>query len=232
MIHVIIPVYNAEKYLRDAVDSVLNQPYTGIDVVLVDDGSPDRSGALCDALAAENSRISVIHQENAGVSAARNAGIEAVLKTAGDADYIAFLDADDFWYPNVVSESFCDFLSTLSANSLVALGTVSCNQTVTRFAVSHQYSHAHTREGFRSIWSVGGHLGSCFYPAGLFLKYSIRFLPGLRYAEDKIFQMQCVFLSDSVQFFPASLYIYRDNDTSAMKKTLWYVRNRELSPHY
>ncbi len=81
MIHVIIPVYNAIKYLRAAVDSVLDQPYKGINIILVDDGSTDGSGALCDMLAAESNRVSVIHQENTGVSAARNAGIEAVLET-------------------------------------------------------------------------------------------------------------------------------------------------------
>lgn len=94
-LHVIIPVYNVEKYLRQCVESVLSQPLQDLDIVLVDDGSPDNSGVICDELAARDSRISVIHQTNAGVSAARNAGIESVLETAGDADYIAFLDADD-----------------------------------------------------------------------------------------------------------------------------------------
>lgn len=217
-IHVIIPVYNAIKYLRDAVDSILNQPYKGISIVLVNDGSTDGSGALCDALAAENSRISVIHQKNAGVSAARNAGIEAVLETAGVADYIAFLDADDFWCPNAFSESAFGAPPSPSSNPLIARGTIICNQSATRFSANNQYSNARTQEGFRSIWNVGGHLGSCLYPVALFLNYSIRFIPGLRYAEDKIFQMQCVFLSANVQFLPTPLYVYRDNDTSAMKK--------------
>ena len=81
-ITVIIPVYNCKEYLEGAVTSVLNQPYKNISVVLVDDGSIDGSGQLCDELADTSDRITVLHQENAGVSAARNAGIEFALSKA------------------------------------------------------------------------------------------------------------------------------------------------------
>ena len=96
-ITVIIPVYNCKEYLEGAVTSVLNQPYKNISVVLVDDGSIDGSGQLCDELADTSDRITVLHQENAGVSAARNAGIEFALSKACCNGYIAFLDADDEW---------------------------------------------------------------------------------------------------------------------------------------
>ena len=79
-IHVVIPVYNAVGFLRQTVASVLHQPYSGIDIVLVDDGSTDGSGQLCDELAAEEDRIHVIHQNNSGVSTARNAGIDYILQ--------------------------------------------------------------------------------------------------------------------------------------------------------
>lgn len=92
---VIIPVYNVEKYLRECVDSVINQTFRDIEVILVDDGSPDKCPEICDAYAAVDSRISVIHKENGGLSSARNAGIRASV-----GEYILFLDSDDYWCDN------------------------------------------------------------------------------------------------------------------------------------
>lgn len=83
LIHVIIPVYNAVRFLRDAVRSVLEQPCKDIEIILVDDGSTDGSAELCDELVVTDARISVLHQQNQGVSVARNNGIEYVLGGGG-----------------------------------------------------------------------------------------------------------------------------------------------------
>jgi len=91
MISVIVPIYKVEKYLPKCIDSLLNQTYRDLEIILVDDGSPDGCGEICDVYAARDNRIKVIHQANAGVSAARNAG----LRVAGG-EYIGFVDADDF----------------------------------------------------------------------------------------------------------------------------------------
>lgn len=91
MISIIIPIYKVEPYLRRCLDSVLAQTYTDLQIILVDDGSPDGCGAICDEYAAKDSRIEVIHQENRGLSGARNAGL-ALAK----GEYIAFLDSDDY----------------------------------------------------------------------------------------------------------------------------------------
>lgn len=87
---IIIPVYNAEKTLSRCVDSILSQIYHDFTLILVDDGSQDGSGKICDGYAEKDSRIKVIHKENGGVSSARNAGLAI---SAGE--YITFLDADD-----------------------------------------------------------------------------------------------------------------------------------------
>lgn len=92
LVSVIIPVYNVEQYLKQCVDSVLNQTYQKIEVILVDDGSPDKCPEICDLYAKTDSRVRVLHQENAGLSEARNAGIQA-----SSGEYIIFLDSDDFW---------------------------------------------------------------------------------------------------------------------------------------
>lgn len=91
LISVIIPVYKVEEYLYAAVDSVFAQTYCNIEIILVDDGSPDNSGDMCDELARIDSRVRVIHKKNGGLSSARNAGI-----CAATGEYIAFLDSDDF----------------------------------------------------------------------------------------------------------------------------------------
>lgn len=105
---IIVPVYNVEPYLRKCVDSLLAQDYDNYEIILIDDGSTDNSGAICDEYVSLNSltplhinslpEISVIHQENAGLSAARNAGIDAAK-----GEYICFVDSDDYWEPNVLS---------------------------------------------------------------------------------------------------------------------------------
>ena len=90
LISVIIPVYNVEKYLHRCLDSVIEQTYKNLEVILIDDGSTDHSGEICDDYAAKDVRIHVIHQENQGVSAARNKGLDNVK-----GEYITFVDSDD-----------------------------------------------------------------------------------------------------------------------------------------
>jgi len=94
---VIMPVYNVEKYLPTMVDSVLAQTYRDFELIMVDDGSTDGSGALCDDYAARDARVRVIHKENGGVSTARNTGIEAAR-----GEYIYFADSDDYLYPETL----------------------------------------------------------------------------------------------------------------------------------
>jgi len=94
-ISVIVPVYNVEKYLARCVDSILAQTYENLEVILVDDGAKDNSGAICDAYAAKDPRVKVIHKENGGLSSARNAGLEAAT-----GECIAFVDSDDWIEPD------------------------------------------------------------------------------------------------------------------------------------
>lgn len=95
MISIIVPVYNVESYLTRCVESLLTQSEADIEILLVDDGSTDSSGALCDSFAARDHRVRVIHKRNGGLSSARNAGIEAA-----QGQYIQFLDGDDYLAPN------------------------------------------------------------------------------------------------------------------------------------
>ena len=94
LVSVIVPVYNVEPYLRQCLDSIINQTYTSLEIILVDDGATDDCGSICDAYAARDARIRVFHQQNQGLSDARNAGMDAAT-----ADYLMFVDADDWIDP-------------------------------------------------------------------------------------------------------------------------------------
>lgn len=94
LIYVIVPVYNVDKYLRQCIDSVINQTYNNLKIILVDDGSTDSSGLICEKYASDDDRIIVIHQKNSGLSEARNAGIDHITDLANST--IMFLDSDDF----------------------------------------------------------------------------------------------------------------------------------------
>lgn len=99
LISVIVPIYNVEPYLRQCVDSILSQTYLNLEVLLVDDGSPDNCPAICDAYAAQDPRVRVIHKVNGGLSDARNAALEVCT-----GDYIAFVDSDDWVEPEMYTD--------------------------------------------------------------------------------------------------------------------------------
>ena len=104
-ISVIVPVYNVEEYLRPCIDSILEQTFTDFELILVDDGSPDRCGEICDEYEQIDKRIRVIHQENGGLSAARNAGLDQM-----SGEYVTFIDSDD-----VVAEDYLELLFNCAA---------------------------------------------------------------------------------------------------------------------
>lgn len=106
LISVIVPVYNVEKYLDKCVESIVNQTYKNLEIILIDDGSPDNCPKICDAWAEKDSRIKAIHKKNGGVSFARNTGLEIIT-----GEYVTFVDSDD-WIEN-------DYISTLLENAMI-----------------------------------------------------------------------------------------------------------------
>lgn len=113
LISIIIPVYNVEDYFDECIKNVFNQTYSNIEIILVDDGSTDSSGAMCDRYSEEDDRVKVVHKANGGLSDARNAGIDIAT-----GELITFIDSDD-----VVEQSYCEkmFISMKDANSDIAV---------------------------------------------------------------------------------------------------------------
>ncbi|MCR5729218.1 MAG: glycosyltransferase, partial [Ruminococcus sp.] len=132
MVSVIIPVYNVRPFLCESLNSVINQTYKNIEIIIVDDGSTDGSGEICDEYQQKDERIIVIHQENKGLSAARNSGLDAM-----HGDIVAFLDSDDAFLPEFIQIMVSSMLKT--SVDIVMCGYYSCH-TENRMTVSCSYN--------------------------------------------------------------------------------------------
>lgn len=118
-VSVVVPVYKVERYLSFCVDSILEQTFKDFELILVDDGSPDNCGAICDGYVSKDNRVHVIHRENGGLSAARNSGVEWALKNS-NSKWITFIDSDD-WIESRYLESLLHTATSFKAN--VVIGT-------------------------------------------------------------------------------------------------------------
>ena len=190
MVSIIIPIYKAEKPIRRCLDSVLAQSYTDWECILVDDGSPDASGIICDEYCKNDERFVVIHKANGGVSSARNCGIE---KAQGD--YITFLDADD-WY----KEGFLQDMIT-SAADVVACG-FDCTEAQSYTLSPKYYSkndifqNAEMLMYCSAFWTPWGKL----FKAYLFKEKGVRFDKKLRLGEDTCFNWEILSIINSIEF--------------------------------
>ncbi|MGF7012571.1 glycosyltransferase involved in cell wall biosynthesis [Lachnospiraceae bacterium PF1-22] len=129
LISVIVPVYKVERYLRKCVDSILIQTYENLEVLLVDDGSPDECGIICDDYAKKDSRIKVIHKDNGGLSDARNAGFEA-----SNGEYILFIDSDDYIESDMIEYLYSNLVEANAEISSCGNFDVYESHTVTEFS--------------------------------------------------------------------------------------------------
>lgn len=214
MISIVVPVYNVEGCLRQCVDSILGQTYPDWQLILVDDGSTDRSGLLCDGYAGRDSRISVLHQPNAGVSAARNAGMDA----AGG-ELLCFVDADDWLEP--------DFLRDFRADSPAAdfylagwrfdVGGRAFSAVRYREALCR--SAAEVRAEFlRQNLRANGYPWGKLYKLSIIRRHGLRFNERLSLNEDHVFVLHYFSLIDTLSVRPAAGYHYRVFAPSGRKK--------------
>ena len=108
MLSIIVPVYNVEKYIGKCIESIVNQTYKDLEIILVDDGSTDNSGKICDEWARKDKRIKVIHKKNGGLSDARNAGLDICT-----GDYIGFVDSDDYIELNMYEDLLIQMMTLI-----------------------------------------------------------------------------------------------------------------------
>lgn len=211
-ISIIVPVYKVEPYLRRCVDSILEQTYPDFELILVDDGSPDNCGAICDEYAAKDSRIHVLHQENGGISAARNAGIDWAFAST-DSQWLAFIDADDWVHP--------DYLQILYQGALQTGCKISACQFIRTdgepiLPVLDTSFHKEEAQDYCSDYSRGKipavSWGKLFRRS---LFQTLRFPVG-RLHEDEFLTYRLVFAAGQIAVTPAKLYAYYQNQQGIM----------------
>ena len=212
-ISVIVPVYNARRYLETCIASVLSQSYSSLELLLIDDGSTDGSGAICDAWQAKDSRVRVIHTENRGVSSARNTGIETAT-----GDYIAFLDADDALLDEALTTMYglllehgCD-IAVCTKLSFNADGT----HCMVDFPATFELWSA--KQGLEA--SLRDHPATYSVWGKLYRKAAIgdlRFVPGRNIHEDSFFIFQCMLKEPKVVVQNTAVIHYNISENSASR---------------
>ena len=221
-IYVIIPVFDAVEYLKQAVDSVLEQDFRNLEIVLVDDGSVDGSSDLCDALKDAHENIHVIHQKNGGVSIARNTGINFVNELASgeceafDESYVTFLDSDDVWIENSISEEDTELFD--KRYDLIGFQSCEANSVLSRRSqpvsmAEGKYTGGRNAECLFNLQ----HFGAMLYNLAFLKNYNLRFYP-MCYSEDKIFRTQALYLAGTIFLENRLFYVYRQNRFSAMHR--------------
>lgn len=143
LISVIIPIYKVEKYLVQCLDSVVNQSYKNLEIILVDDGSPDNCPKICDDYALKDSRIKVIHKENGGLSSARNAGLDA-----STGEFVAFVDSDDWLHPDMYTILIKNLYKKNADISVCDFYVFNGNQSITNSKNSGNVTELHSLEDF------------------------------------------------------------------------------------
>lgn len=209
MISVIVPVYNAEKYLSTCIESILSQTYTNFELLLVDDGSTDNSGVICDEYAQKDNRIKVIHQENSGVSSARNAGLKIC-----NGDYIQFIDSDDY-----IKSSFLEILysAIMNDNSQIAV----CKATTVLIDGTEKESNSKVIDNIcleknEATVFLFNEMNNALWNKLISKDVikNIAFEEGRTFGEDPYFLVQILNNCDKVSFVPDELYYYRKNEGS------------------
>ncbi len=231
LIHVIIPCYNVEKYLEQAVCSVLDQPSKDIDIILVDDGSPGETPQLCDKLAKNEPRIHVVHKENGGLSDARNAGIEYALNNlvTSEREFLGFLDGDDAWCSGVIDDEIVRHLQSDWKEDVIGFSGVLSNNPMDRYSEKLSNFETAQAKAREVMWySHHVHLSAKLYAVHMFRKWNVRFQYKQLYTEDKIFLTQFYFLAETARFVNKTLHIYRKNQEGIMSS----LRKKTAAAHY
>lgn len=212
-IGVVIPVYNCQSYLEEAVYSILNQPFKDIEIVIVNDGSTDNTYNISEKLANKHSNVKVIHKPNSGVSESRNIGIDYILKK--NTQYLAFCDADDAWMPDFLDDTIISVLK--KATDIVCFQTCVTNHNLTKYSDPIDFSEGVYAGGSSAIWLHRGQsFASMLYSCSFIDKYGLLFNSDLKYSEDKIFIMKAMFLAENITLYKKIMYCYRRNTCSAM----------------
>ena len=211
LIGVIVPVYKVEKYIAECIESILAQTYTKFRLKLVDDGTPDNAGNICDEYAKKDTRITVIHQENAGVTRARARGVEE----AKDCEFITFVDGDD----TIATNAFETLLSHINDNIAIVISDNNKWQKEKKQISIEEYRKGIIHEQYCSLWGK-------LYKKKIINKVSFNISRDIYVGEDLLASLRISFnTSLDVIIIPDKIYNYRYNNDSCInvfKPTIEY----------
>lgn len=214
LISIIVSVYNAEKYLNECISSIVKQSYSDLEIILIDDGSADSSGIICDKWAFIDSRITVVHQANGGLSSARNAGIDLAK-----GEYICFIDSDDCVTREFVDDlyrtikdteadlAFCDMNSPKLCDSAILN---SKSKVLTADECRNILCDNRTREYVLMVVACNKMFSRSLFDDDKYGK--VRFIEG-KYHEDEFMINNYIYRISRAVYLPHKNYIYRDNES-------------------
>jgi len=216
-ISVIVPIYNVERYLEECVESIINQTYKNIEIILVDDASPDSSGKIADEYAKKGSRIKVIHKPIGGLSDARNAGM---LVATGD--YLMFVDSDDYLFPNSC-EVLADKIHDENADYVIA-NYINCHEDSSLWekpifnTEKYKEFKLDIKDYSDSFYIMNSSACNKIFRTSYIRNLNIKFRVGLP-AEDAIFTTYCFLKSSKVYYIPNIVYAYRQREAGTSIST-------------
>lgn len=208
-VSVIVPIYNVEKYIGKCVDSIRNQDYPNIEIIPVDDGSPDKSPQIIDEMASNDDRIKVIHEKNGGVSSARNRGIAAAT-----GEYIMFVDGDDWvdddyvsYFVDLIEKHGCDI--GMDKNNYMVEKTMSADKSY-RVSAEKAIEWIYLGTLFVAVWNK-------IYKTSLLRESGVLFNEEIWYGEGMLFNIECLQCVEEVAIGEKAVYHQTYNPDSAMR---------------
>lgn len=223
IVSVIVPIYNSQEYLRKCVQSIVDQSYPNIEVILVDDGSSDGSPQICDDFAAQDHRVKAIHIPNGGVSNARNLGVQHA-----EGAYIAFVDSDDY-----VDE---DYLETLvrgiqKSNADLCVSALDPEYLGNSFEMQLTPDYEESLLFLLQNFLLFGPVVK-LYRSDFIRKHQISFSKGISYGEDLLFNLDYLSVIDRICYINQCGYHYvTDNTESLSRKVRWNMFDNEMMLH-
>lgn len=216
-ITVIVPVYNEEKYLEQCLDSIINQTYKNLEIILVDDGSTDSSLEICKKYKKIDKRIKVIHKENGGLSSARNAGLDAA-----HGKFIMFCDSDDYYVPKSC-EILLKEINKKKADYVVG-NYIHCREDGTWWDKpifdQEQYKNfkININDHEKSFYIMSSSVCNKMFRRSFLRKHQLRFVEGIP-AEDAIFTMYCFMKAERTYYVKDIMYAYRQRNSGSSIST-------------
>lgn len=210
IVSIVIPIYNVEKYIKKCVDSVINQTYKELEIILVNDGSPDNCGEIANQYKEEDPRIKVIHKKNGGLSDARNAGLEVVT-----GEYLCFIDSDDYIEFDAVEVLLSNAINTNS--DVVVCSYFNEKVDINENILSKEPVNLQV-DNLSSMAPIIGYAWNKLYKTSFIKKHKLKFVKGLSLVEDIVFNEKVFLNTSEIIYINLPLYHYINRDRPSLIK--------------